>query len=59
MKIRAETTADAPHIRNLHIASFPDDGEANLVEKLRADGKIKISMVALIDQQIIAHVLFS
>ncbi len=59
MKIRAEVPDDVGLIRNLHRNAFPGPEEARLVDQLRADGAIEISLVACEDDVIIGHVLFS
>ena len=40
-------------------AAFPTPAEARLVDRLRADGDAVISLVALDDDAIVGHVLFS
>jgi len=50
---------DAPALRALHTAAFDRDTEAALVEELVAADAVRLSMVAVLDGRIIAHVLFS
>lgn len=57
--IRLETPADIPAIRELMEAAFPGDAEADLVDRLREDGDIVLSLVAESDEFVIGHVLFS
>lgn len=59
MKIRAEMSADVAAIRALHVAAFPTAAEADLVERLRSDGDAAFSLVAIHEEQVIGHVLFS
>ena len=59
MNIRPETSTDYAAIRSLLVASFPTADEADLVERLRADDDITISLVAIEDDQVIGCVVFS
>ena len=57
--VRVETPADfaAVHIVNREAFGQPD--EADLVERLRADGEVVVSLVAERESAIVGHVLFS
>jgi putative acetyltransferase len=57
--IRAERAGDAAAIHAVHAASFPTDGEARLVDALRAAGRLVVSRVAVIDGAVVGHVAFS
>lgn len=57
--IRAETPGDAGAIRDVLVAAFPTPAEADLVEALRADRDIVLSMVAEIDGRAIGSIVFS
>ncbi len=59
VKIRPEQPADAPGVRSVHEAAFPTSSEADLVEKLRKNGKASVSLVAEDDGRIVGHILFS
>ena len=59
MTIRPEQSADAAAIRQVIQAAFKQPDEANLVDKLRANGKAIISLVAEAERQIVGHILFS
>jgi putative acetyltransferase len=59
MKIRTETPNDFTSINDLHLGAFPDPDEAGLVDQLRLDGDTIISLVALENEMVIGHVLFS
>ena len=54
---------EAPHhfasIRQLHLAAFPSAAEADLVDQLRLDDSVIISLVAVEQDRVIGHVLFS
>ena len=59
MILREELPSDRDLIRAVHLASFPSGDEADLVDALRQDGDSVISLVALEDEHIAGHVLFS
>lgn len=59
MILRPERESDRAAIRQVHIQSFPTAAEADLVERLRADGDVILSLVAEETGQIAGHVLFS
>ena len=43
----------------MHATAFPTDAEARLVDALRAAGQAAVSLVALVQDDIVGHVLFS
>jgi putative acetyltransferase len=57
--IRAEQPHDAAAVRRVHTSAFPTTAEADLVERLRTGGKIAVSLVAELDNDIIGHIAFS
>jgi putative acetyltransferase len=57
--IRAETTTDHSMIRQVNEEAFGGAEEADLVESLRTDGDVLLSLVAELDGQIVGHILFS
>jgi len=59
MIIRDEEEADRAAIRDLVTAAFGQSDEADLVDWLRADGDSVISLVAVDEDRIVGHVLFS
>ena len=59
LSIRAETEHDRTAIDALHRAAFGGDAEARLVEKLRADGLVASSLVAVVNDTVAGHILFS
>lgn len=59
MLIRPETPADAPAVRAVLKAAFPGPDEARLVDELRRDGDVRLSLVAAEDGEVLGHVLFS
>lgn len=59
MLIRAERPDDAVAIRDVVRAAFEGDGEADLIERLRAEGDLILSLVAEQDGCVIGHIGFS
>jgi putative acetyltransferase len=60
MVIRPETAADAGAVRLVLTAAFGGGDEAALVELLRESGDdVVVSLVALVEGEIVGHVLFS
>jgi putative acetyltransferase len=59
MNLRDESSGDHEAIRQLHLASFPGPGEAELVDQLRADGDVIISLVAIEDGMLTGHIMLS
>ncbi len=59
VRIRPEQPRDAAAVRQVLVSAFPSSAEADLVEQLRAGGKIDVSLVADIDGDIIGHVAFT
>lgn len=59
IRLRGEEPGDAGQIRDLLEASFPGDGEALLVDRLRSDGDMVLSLVAEDDGIVIGYIAFS
>jgi putative acetyltransferase len=59
MKIRSEEAEDIEEVREIVRAAFPTDAESRLVDALRANGKATISLVAVKDNEVLGHILFS
>jgi putative acetyltransferase len=57
--IRTEASGDEPSIRAVNEAAFSRAGEAALVDRLRAAGKLTLSLVAEHEGQIAGHILFT
>lgn len=58
-EIREETAADGVGIREVNRLAFAGDEEARLVDRLRADGEFIVSLVAVDDDAVVGHALFS
>ena len=59
IKIRYGCPADIEAIQHLYEAAFAGPGEAALVNALRGDGKLLISLVAEQEGEIVGHIAFS
>ena len=59
MIIQTETTDHRAAIWQLHAAAFPSRAEADLVDRLRADGDLIFSLVGIEVGQPVGHVAFS
>jgi putative acetyltransferase len=59
VEIRKEEPDDQAAIREVHLQAFGNDEAANLVDLLRNRKKAPISLVAISDQRVVGHVMFS
>ena len=59
MIVRPELEEDRQAIAELHRLAFGGDFEAELIERLREERRVELSMIAIIGGQIVGHVLFS
>ena len=57
--IRCEIDSDVSAVRNVHLAAFPGNGEAGLVDALRENGHLSVSIVAEENAGIVGHIAFS
>lgn len=57
--IRHEEAKDIAQVREVLCAAFPTDVESKLVDVLRTNGKALISLVAVQDEQVLGHIMFS
>ena len=57
--VRHETPADVSDIYQVNHLAFDRDNEAQLVDVLRREKAVILSLVAVLDGQIIGHILFS
>ena len=57
--IRPEIPADLSAIYQLNAAAFGRDAEARLVDALRANGALLLSLVAEADGELVGHIAFS
>jgi len=59
LKIRPETAADTAKVYEVEAAAFETTAEAELVQKLQQSDVDTISLVALLDDEVVGHILFS
>ena len=59
VSIRPERPGDEAGIRNVLLSAFRTNAEARLVEQLRRDGDLTISLVGLIETEIVGYVAVS
>ena len=59
MRIRGGLESDAAAIRAVHLGAFPTAAEADLVERLIAEGDAVVSLVAEEEGKVVGHVLLS
>jgi putative acetyltransferase len=57
--VREERPGDVAAIRDLNRQAFGQDQEANIVDALRANDGVLLSLVATIDGRVIGHILYS
>ncbi|QEG34071.1 GNAT family N-acetyltransferase [Bythopirellula goksoeyrii] len=57
--IRSEEPEDLQAIHTVHVASFPTNAEAQLVDLLREADRLSVSLVAEADSLVVGHIAFS
>ena len=57
--IRSEEPADAEVIHSIHQSAFPTEAEARLVDRLRQERKLALSLIAEVNDSVVGHVAFS
>ena len=59
IEIREEQRGEHQEIRQVIVAAFGGDTEANVVESLRDKDKAPVALVAVKDNKIVGHIMFS
>lgn len=59
VNIRSERPEDYEAIREVHRRAFPTGLEARLVDRLREDGAVLVSLAAFQEARLVGHILFS
>ncbi len=59
MRVRPAEPKDVTAIRAVHLAAFPTGAEADLVERIEAEGDKAVSLVAEDQSEVVGHVLLS
>ena len=57
--VRSERTEDHESVRRINELAFEQPNEADLVDALRANARPYISLVAVVDEQVVGHIFFS
>lgn len=57
--IRREEAADETAIREIHSGAFGQEDEGAIVDALRANDAAQLSLVAVVDERIVGHILYS
>ncbi|HEX3743203.1 MAG TPA: N-acetyltransferase [Bryobacteraceae bacterium] len=57
--VRGEDSHDRIAVRTVNETAFERSDEAGLVDSLRLEGAIILSLVAVIEEQVVGHILFS
>jgi len=57
--VRTEKTEDHKSVRRVNELAFKQPNEADLVDALRANARPYVSLVAVIDEQVVGHIFFS
>ena len=59
IEIREERPGDVDAVRGVNLAAFEQDQESVLVDALRGAGAAMLSLVAVVDGEVVGHVLYS
>ena len=59
VSVRAERPSDREAVCAVHVAAFGGDAEAELVRRLHTDGDVLFGLVAVVEDRIVGHILFS
>lgn len=59
MEIREETAADIEAIRRVNQLAFAQDQEGNIVDALRSNGAALLSLVAIVNGELVGHIMYS
>jgi putative acetyltransferase len=59
IQVREEQAGDVAAIRELNRLAFGQDQEGNIVDALRVNGAVTVSLVATLDGRVVGHILYS
>jgi putative acetyltransferase len=59
IEIREEHPADVAAIRDVNASAFGQNLEANIVDALRSNGAILLSLVAILQGRVVGHIMYS
>jgi len=59
LEIRAERPDDVAAIRDVNRRAFGQDQEGHIVDALRSNGAVLLSLVATVDRRVVGHIMYS
>jgi putative acetyltransferase len=59
VEIREERPGDVAAIRDLNKRAFEQDQEGNIVDALRANGAVLLSLIAILNGRVVGHIMYS
>lgn len=59
IEIREEGPDDIAAIRNVNKRAFGQDQEGNIVDALRSNGAALLSLVAVVNREVVGHIMYS
>jgi putative acetyltransferase len=59
IEIRHEAPGDVAAIRDVNARAFGRDLEGRIVDALRSNGSVSLSLVAIVDGRIVGHIMYS
>jgi putative acetyltransferase len=59
IEIREEQPRDTAAIRDVNCRAFGQEQEANIVDALRANGAMLLSLVAVLGERLVGHIVYS
>jgi putative acetyltransferase len=59
IQIREERSTDVAAIREVNTRAFGRRQEADIVDRLRANGGVSLSLVATLDDRVVGHIMYS
>ncbi len=59
LKVRTEKPGDVPFVHELNTLAFPTEADANLVDALREEAWPVISLVAVEEDSVVGHIMFT
>ncbi len=59
IEIRKERPDDIPSVSDVNRRAFGQEQEASIVEALRSNGAVSLSLVATLDSRVVGHLMYS
>jgi putative acetyltransferase len=57
--VRLERSEDIAAIREVNTRAFAQEQEANIVDALRSNGAARLSLVAILNDRVVGHIMYS